>query len=192
MSEIPRLPEQHDGGVLSRTSLRSIAERGVHLIWMLHFLVTLALVCTALGIVLIDVMAHLFRIPMFNPMTNTVGLLLALAGVNVPFCVGGRYLGVLHLHFLDHESHVLKSNQDAEESFASPGVLYLGQLLDQLEEAAPMDRQALRRQLRAWLETHHQELTQGELDDVESRCPYLFDPAWRHRGEGLAQGHDDR
>ena len=55
MSEIPRLPEQHDGGVLSRTSQRSIAERGVHLIWMLHFLVTLALVCTALGIVLVTI-----------------------------------------------------------------------------------------------------------------------------------------
>ena len=183
MSEMPRLPEEHDGVVFSRTSLRSIAERGVHLVWMVHFVVTLGLVCTALGIILIDAMAHLFRVPMPNPMMSTVGLLLALTGVNLPFCVGGRYLGVLHLHFLDHESYVLKSNQDAEESFAGAGGLYLGQLLDRLEEAAPMDRQALRRQLREWLEAHHQELTERELDDVESRFPYLFDPAWRRPAE---------
>jgi hypothetical protein len=179
---MPRLPEQREGSVVSRTSLRSIAERGVHVVWMVHFIVTLGLVCTALGIILFDTMVHLFRIPMPNPMTDVVGLLLILAGANLPICVGGRYLGVLNLHFLDHESYVLKSNQDIEESFASTGGLYLGQLLDRLEEATPMDRQAVRRQLRTWLDAHHGELTDRELDDVEERCPYMFDPAWRHRG----------
>ena len=180
MSEKPRFSEEREGVAVSRTSLRSIAERGVHLVWMLHFIVTLGLVCTALGIVLIDVMAQLFRIPMHNPMSDTVGVLLLLTAANAPVCVAGRYLGVLHLHFIDHESYVLKSNEDMEESFASTGGLYLGRLLDRLEEAAPMDRQAVRRQLRAWLEAHHRELTEGELADVEARCPYLFDPAWRH------------
>jgi hypothetical protein len=183
MSEPPRFSENSNGAVVSRTSLRSIAERGVHLIWTLHFVVTIGLGCTALGLVLLEALMHVFRIPLANPMTSTILLLLALAGVNLPICWWGRHLGVMHLHFLDHESYVLKSNQDGEESFASAGGLYVDGLMDQLEEAAPMDRQVLRRRLRVWLEAHHQELTEGELDDVQSRCPYLFDPAWRRHAK---------
>jgi hypothetical protein len=170
--------------VAARTSLRSIAERGAHLLWTLHFIVTLGLLSTALGILLFDAMVHLIPHLPINPMSDTAVLLLLLAGANVPLSVAGRHWGVLHLHFLDHESYVLTSNQDEEESFVSSGGLHLLRLLDRLEQAPLLDRQAVRRQLRLWLDAHHHELTERELDDVEERCPYLFDPAWRNVARG--------
>jgi hypothetical protein len=183
MTEMPKNVPVPGGDVLVRTSLRSVAERGVHILWALHFVVTLGLVCMAFGLILFEVMAVIFPVRHFDPMRGTVDLLLLIGGLNVPICVTWRYYGVLHLHFLDHESYLLKSNSDLEESFLSSCGVELERLLVRLEQAPLMDRQAVRRQLRGWLDAHHQELTDAELDDVEARCPYLFDSAWRQRGE---------
>jgi len=180
--EMPR-PAVREEDAIVRTSLRSIAERGAHMLWTLYFVITLALVCTAFGIILFDVMTVICPPRSLNPMRGTVTLLLLVGGLNVPVCIRLRYYGVLHLHFLDHESYLLKSNEDMEESFLSSCGLELERLLDRLEQAPLMDRQAVRRQLRDWLEAHRQELTEAEMDDVEARCPYLFNPAWRQRGQ---------
>jgi hypothetical protein len=59
-------------------------------------------------------------------------------------------------------------------------------LLDQLENASVMDRQPARRQLRDWLEQHHQALTLSELEYVQEQFGYLFDPVWKERGTPVA------
>ena len=183
MTEMPKNLAAPDTNGLARTSLRSVAERGVHILWAVHFVVTLGLVCMAFGLILFEVMTVIIPVRPYVPMHQTIILLLLLGGINLPLCVTWRYYGVLNFHFLDHESYLLKSNEDLEESFMSRCGLELERLLSRLEQAPLMDRQAVRRQLRDWLDAHHHELTDAELDDVEARCPYLFDSAWREREE---------
>ena len=165
----------------SPTSLRSVAQRGLHLLWVLHFVATLGAGATAAGIVLFDLLIRFARPSNFYDMHEVVVVLVLLALPNFLLSLAARSYGVANLHFLSHESYLIRRDGELDQAFLSPAALHLIRLLDQLENASVMDRQPARRQLRDWLDVHHQSLTVKELDLVQEQFGYLFDPLWKER-----------
>jgi hypothetical protein len=181
MNDEPRHDTAAPTGDDSPTSWRSIGERGLHLIWTVHFILTLALCSAAFGIILFDVMIQLLSPPRFNYMIETATLLMLGGAANVPIALTGRYYGVLWFHFLRHESYLVSRTDEVDEAFVGVSSVDFIRLVEQLENATPMDRQPARRQLREWLEVHHQDLSLQELEHVEEQFNYLFQPEWKDR-----------
>jgi hypothetical protein len=153
---------------------------------VLHFVITLSAFSAAMGILLFDVLMHLANPDNFRYMGDVAALLLVFVLLNFPICMAARNYGVANLRFLSHESYLVSRDDSIEQAFLSPAAHQLMRLLDQLENASVMDRQPARRQLRDWLEQHHQALTLSELEYVQEQFGYLFDPVWKERGTPVA------
>jgi hypothetical protein len=178
---MPDSPETGRFREESPTSWRSVAQRGLQMLWSVHFMATLAAGSSAIGIVLYDLAIQWTHPQNFNNMLDTAAWLFFAAALNLPLSLAIRRYGVANLRFLSHESYFLTRDGTIDEAFLSPAAHHLIRLLDLLENASVLDRQPARRQLKDWLDRHHEALTLTELEYVREQFAYLFDPLWKER-----------